>query len=613
MPNHTRLSELIKALEEASPDTTGLAAPIVRETTTGLLPQAASEALPLPAGDGTAPDRIWRPSGRPAFSSRWTLTADALMYRYGGVSAEDFGSVTVTLPNGREHVVRDMHYALGNGSVGMHLVPVSDDGTPESYQPIDAFLRQALYGDGAGPDAPIFALIAYVHPENHSGQLTDLATTMLKTEMGHTHMGAYLGRGMTSNAPEEYHGRRWEVETAESGKPRGYPANVQIVSLEGVDQEVLVRNARLCDQILNRGVQFPDDYKNDKYRLIDLNSVLMFYRDWLRSTSKVPARRKGTGYLKDNTWCTYCAEHKTAVVNVMLNLPHNEASFREVYGAEEGPALWKDFVDRHNELNPGDPWRDDEATAFTPLWKQDGLSPADIAPFDGAEQYEAYHDALATRTLEAYDGPQPLDPGRALAWVPETTADLVNDFLETYASFVDVGAPICASVLMGFRDELVDRLGISDEQFLQHAIPIVSKMMVAEALVEAPGKADWLDTARAQLYAAFGGNPADLAAGPDSNRLALVDTCLNPVKAALADIQAGSPATRAEAYVWLKERTREDLEKSRTIAAARAGLTVFYSPPAVSHRVSIGMHEGHPRVTIRTVCTAVERTHVADA
>ena len=613
MTNGAVVPEVVNTLDETPPETLGLEAPTITETAGRLLPQAGRDALPLPAA-GSAPSRIWRPAGRPSFTSAWTIKAAALRDFYGGVAAEDFGSVTVMLPTGAEHVVRDMHYAL-DGVVGMHLVPVSDDGTPESFRHIDVFLRQTMYGDAAAGDAPIFALITYVHPEKHSGRLSDLATTMLKTEMGHTHLGAYIGGGVTTNSPEDYHSRGWEVETEDedTGEAKGYPANVQVVSLDGVDQETLNRNALICDQILNWGVLFPDDYKNDKYRLIDLNSVLMFYRDWLRSTSKNKNRRRGTKYLEENSWCTYCAEHKTAVVNAMLNLPHFEASFIEVYGDAEGRALWADFVAQYNRINPNDPWSDDKETDFTPLWKQNGLDPAAIAPFENAAEYEAYHNALATGALDSYDGPRPLEPGRSLAWPPETTADLVNDFLETYASFVDVGGPICASVLMGFKDELVNRLGIDDQQFLQHTVPIVNKIMVAEAMVEAPRNLDWLQTATGQLYAAFGGNPADLASSPDANRLALVDKCLYGAKQALADIQAGDATPRAVAYEWLKARTREDLKEARRLAASEAGLTVFYSPPAVAHRVSIGMHESNPRVAIRTVCTAVERAHLSES
>ena len=612
MTNSNDVPAVVNALDETPPDTAGLEAPAVVDPESGLLPDAARAALSIPSTADGAVGRVWRFTGDASFPSGWSLTPTALRTLYGDVAAEDLGSVRVLLPNGDQLQVRDMHYDLGDGQVGMHLIPVDDNDTPDSYAEMDEYLRRTMYGPAARADAAIFTLTTYVHPEKHSGKLSDLGESMLKTEMGATHMGAYLGRGVTSNSPEEYHERRWYVGfDVEEGEDRGYPANVQVVSLEGVDQETLNRNALLCDQMLNKGVLFPDDYKNDKYRLIDLNSVLMFYRDWIRSTAAGKDRRKGTKYLTDDSsWHTYCAEHKTSVVNVMLNLPHHEASFIEVYGPDEGPVLWRNFTDRYNTLNPDDPWSDEKETHFAPLWKQEGVEATDIRPFENGAQYEAYHNALTTGTLDAYGGPTPLAPGVALAWPPETTADLVNDFLETYASFVDVGAPICASVLMAFREKLVERMGITDEKFLRLAIPIINKMMVAEAMVEAPGNPTWLDQATAQLYAAFGGNPADLSNGPDAMRLAVVEKCLYGARQALPGLQAGAATPRSDAYAWLKRSTQTNLEEARHLAVAEAGLTAFYSPPAVAHRVSIGMHERNRRVSIRTVCTAVERSHV---
>ena len=73
---------------------------------------------------------------------------------------------------------------------------------------------------------------------------------------------------MTSNSPEDYHSRGWAV--------KGYPANVQVLSLQEVPQAVLNKNALLVDTALNDGVEFPGDYKNDKFRTIDLNTITIF-------------------------------------------------------------------------------------------------------------------------------------------------------------------------------------------------------------------------------------------------------------------------------------------------------------------------------------------------
>ena len=117
---------------------------------------------------------------------------------------------------------------------------------------------------------------------------------MMKTEGGSTHLGAYIGGGRTTNSPENYHDSSWKV--------KGYPANVQMILLQGVPQGELNKNMLAADTVLNKGVKFPSDYKNDVLKTADLNTTLHFYRDWI----------KDEPYLKnDPQWATYCAEHKT--------------------------------------------------------------------------------------------------------------------------------------------------------------------------------------------------------------------------------------------------------------------------------------------------------------
>ena len=80
------------------------------------------------------------------------------------------------------------------------------------HEVVDDFLRKEM---GLGPNDPVFALIDYIHPEMHAGTIKDLAGSMLKTEGGNTHMGAYVGKGRTTNSPETYHNNQWQV--------KGYP------------------------------------------------------------------------------------------------------------------------------------------------------------------------------------------------------------------------------------------------------------------------------------------------------------------------------------------------------------------------------------------------------
>src|SRR5688500_13616897 len=163
----------------------------------------------------------------------YTLTDDALTNKYKGVKIGNFGTTDVQLPTGGINNVRDQHYRLPDGKIGMRLIPVSDSGmvvSPEGeevegHEVMDDFLRKEMK---IGASAPIYAMIAYLHPEEHNGTLRQLAKETVKTEMGQTHLGAYIGNGATRNSPEGYHNKKWAVG--------GYPATVQTVSLEGVHQ-----------------------------------------------------------------------------------------------------------------------------------------------------------------------------------------------------------------------------------------------------------------------------------------------------------------------------------------------------------------------------------------
>ncbi|MCP4503570.1 MAG: hypothetical protein GY822_26865 [Deltaproteobacteria bacterium] len=542
--------------------------------------------------------------GESTFAGDFKMKPAVLASRYDDVDIKDFGSTNVQLPGGGSHVVKDLQYDLGDGKVGMRFMPVGENGATvktkdgqdvPGHQIMDDFLREEM---GLSKDDPIYALIAYVHPEGHTGDMKELAGTLLKTEMGATHMGAYTGKGITSNSPEDYHSKGWAVE--------GYPANVQIVSLDGVDQATLNKNAMLVDSTLNDGVKFPNDYKNDKFRTVDINTTLFFYKEWVNADPNDHHQFQKA----ENTWKTYCAEHKTIVTNTMLNLPHNEASFKEVLGDAEGAKTWKNFKAKF-ETREGRAFKPADETSFEPLWKKEGLKASDIKPWDNLAQYEAYDNARHSGTLDSYTGPQPLQPGKGMAWAPETTADLVNDFTETYAAFKDVGGPIAASTIMGFKDTAVDRMGIDDKTFIGTALPVINKIMVADAMVNAPNDPGYAKKAAAMLYMAFGGAKADLATGNLNPQLqGIVEMSLSGVKQALPKIMGEDPKTADEANVWLQQAVQVDLDAARKIAVSDPSKTQFYSPPAVSHRVAIGMHESSSFVNIKTVCTAIDKSEI---
>ena len=542
--------------------------------------------------------------GEPTFEGIHRITAEALKETYGNITTHnEFGSTNVKLPNDQTLNVKDMMYDLGEGKVGMHIIPVNDNdnvlnnaGEPlAGYQLMDDFLRENMR---LNSDDPIYALIAYIHPEHHSGDLTSLAEDMLKTEMGNTHLGAYLGKGVTSNSPEEYHSRQWSVE--------GYPANVQILSLQGVPQATLNKNARLVDAVLNNGVVFPGDYKNDKFRTIDLNTLLFFYKEWLLKSPE-----NNDVLRTDESWGTYCAEHKTIVANVMLNLPHNEASFKEVF-ADDADALWTAFK-KDFERHTGRSFKSSDETYFEPLWKKEGLSATElpdvrncIRAWKNIQEYKNYDQARHAGSLDDYTGFTPLTPGAGMAWAPETTADLVKNFADAYTSLRNVGGAMCAATIAGFMPQVSDRMGITSEDYFKLGIPVMVKTMLADAKMNAANDTNWLQTKTATLYIAMGGKPEDVASGNfDPKIKGLVDAVMSPVEQTLPQIITETPLNIDEAERWLDGAIEADLQAARKRAVSHPDKTQFYSPPAVTHRIAIGIHKASQYINIRTVATAV--------
>jgi hypothetical protein len=539
----------------------------------------------------------------------FTLDPEKTTDLYKGVPADRFGSTQVMLPDGDPNsptygqlvvanTVRDLHYALERDSrgvakkVGLHPIPVSEphfdlapgaeiDASKPGSHLMDRHLRKVM---NLGPNDPIFATIAYLHPENHSGDIKQLATEALKTEQGQTHLGMYLGGGFTRNSPETYHSKGWKIG--------GYPATVQIISMQGTDQATLNQNGHIAAGILNDDVQFPSDYKNDVYQTVTLGRTLAFYRGWLEDDAKLKS---------DDAWKTYCAEHATIVINIMLNVPHNQASFTEIWGTD-GAALFA-LAKQKYKTSTG---KELVETSFEPLWKKDGIT--NPAAFGAS-------DVVDTK-----------DIGPGLAWPPQHNADLVRNFLEVYASWPNVGAPASAAALFGFKETIVKRM-LNTEQdpaavkaeaealstsFNAIAIPTIAKMFVYEAMTKKPEELPaHFKRSAGVLYVAIGGKVADLAPGatPDPARMGLVKVIMASVEQNRAKIVARSikGTSVAQAYYWFKRSIDADLRRARKIDVSNPDKVVRYnSPPAVTHRVASRLHPINKHVKIEEVATAFD-------
>lgn len=517
------------------------------------------------------------PAAPSGFTQDHTSIADsALNTLYKEVSADRFGTTEVTGYKGKTHVVADLHYPTTDG-LKMLLVPVSGDGKAKGYAALDAQIRRAC---GLAKDEPIYAFTSMLKPQEHRGTWQELATQTLKPDRGVHHMGAYIGEGKATNAPESY---RWKQLSV-----AGSPANIHVVSMSGVPQATLNRNFLMVDEVLNEGVVFPKNYWEDDYVTTDLRTTLMFYRDWLL----------GKPELRDDPrFATYCSEHKLIVLNVAVNVPHHEQAFIEIFGAQDGPQAWAAFTSHFEKKNSRAFSAADE-THFEPLWKRDGIA-AEKLKIPSIAEFCAWDDARRAGIPTA--GFRPMAATRGMAFAAEREADLIRDFVDTYCRFEDAGGVTAAAALWSFRDATAERMGISKERFTELAVPIAQKLIAAEARVQGPQQRAWLGKAvrelRDQLSSDF---------LPSATLEAFIKTNFSLATEYLTQ-QPGPAQTRAEAGAWLKRACLRDYVRARGERVLGHGKSIHYAPPAILHRIEMGQHTAHPALHFRTVATAVDR------
>jgi hypothetical protein len=215
------------------------------------------------------------------------------------------------------------------------------------------------------------------------------------------------------------------------------------------------------------------------------------------------------------------------------------------------------------------------------------------------------------------------------------TAEIVFEFCTTYADMPDCGAVTTTAVILGFMQQVDQRMGLGEIEYLHFAMPIVQKLMLADARIKARGNADsyLVDTFKA-LYAALGGKgeppeSMEAAASKISSKFDFA-SLLSKFKAGFksaevaaiaawamldvvehwSELIAQDPLTTEEAYVRFREEAAPDIEKARTLPIAATGRIEYNLIPATLHLVETGAYAHNPLVTVKTVCTAVQEKDV---
>ena len=531
----------------------------------------------------------------------WAIDPRALRDKYQDVPQEKFGTVEVSVPLGGSYTVPDLHYPVDHGRVGMRLLPVSDDspvilrcGTLVSgYELVDRWLREQMH---LGPDDAIYALLSYIRPEDHSAELLDLPAKKLLRKMSHQHLGTYAGLGRTTQVLPRQADWRGEDPLNMKWNADRYPANVHTLSLQGVPQATLNRNGLIVDTVLTAGAKAPVDPDTMSCRTIDINTTLQYYRDSIR----------GADYLEDLSWFTNCAVHTTIVVNVLLNVPHNESAFQEIFG-EGGSQLWMDFRRRYKEIT-GQTFDSASETYFEPLWRLEGLTPGQMGPLS-LREYNAFHAAKVEGRLDNHTGRLPLEPGVGMAWPLETAVDLAGRFLQLYLSFEHLGGIAVSSMILCLRHAGGEKVGIAEGDYLRVATPVVEGILVAEGL-ERSADSSWLGTAGADLFELVESfdEKHSFMTSPSVKRE--IENCVERAKKRL-DKNPPEDA-RTEGLRRSRERTlAEELERLR-VAASMHAATGFFSTPSVVHQAALGVHPTSPFVRVRTVCTVMDSSELRE-
>ena len=613
-----------------------------------------------PSGSGYVSGNPAHFQGPFTIEGPWDLDPEAIQRRYNGLQVSQFGSVGIMLAPGvpvvqsgglRPTFIRELHYQVAPGRVGIHPIPVADrkwdllstdadypqpaslywkdypprvataDGTEvRGSELIDQQLRISYGFNPTDKRTPIFALAAFAHAENYNLNFSDLASSSAhKTENSMSHLTAYLGDGITRNAPIDYHEMRWRL--TQDDAILGYPANVYILKAKakGLDQETLIRNIFITLRLLNElndGPVFPPNYHFDWVQTINLEETLAFYRGWLdrswkrNPTDKVPYLDK---LKNDEYYNAYCAEHLTIVLNVAFNLVQTEQGYIDVWGPDEGKKLFnlaksryehrerlvrvgENFVTKELGANATSRFPSLDYTKFVPLWRLHGIQ-----------------NPAGEKTIN-----------RGLFFPLATTADLIAYFIEQYAAWPDVGAALSSAAILGFLPEAVKRTGIKMELYLDFAGQMIVstikhaastqrfassgdiekayltyldqvfngvsngqspqpglRQLAAPLASQAPGGAKFLDTLESQLKAKETVDWIKANNGKDINTEAW--------PAFRADIKQYRDLAR-DVGVAVPEGTYNSVEDPETGKVVKSKNVRFYTQPSIVHLMANGLH-----------------------
>jgi hypothetical protein len=572
---------------------------------------------------------------------KWALNPDSIKTRYKGLDYRRYGTMRVLGPDGnviksasgREKFVRDLHYYLGNGAVGLRPFPVAEPSVLSPPSPSDPYVNYDLFTSNPPDEADltkskvakakldtngqivltsgnetvtrlnelddylmnrlpndklqsfweIFALTTYTHPFDFEGNVLNLPK--MKLQGAYSHMGGYFGRGRTRNAPFGY--ENYKIWSGDPGSEHSaYPVDIVEVRFKnGTSRRITNVNTRIMQTILNGNgqkgitVEFPTGgYEFDFLMLDSIANNLHFFAAWV--DPDYPATFVYNG--KKVKWVdaihnelelkTYCSEHLTAALNLGFNLPFNEKSFEKAYGAAYGAKLFDLARKRHKLITGYYP----EEQTFKPLYEVNGVN------------------KKAIEITQANVG---------LVWPLQSTGDFIANLLEQYVAWPDVGAPVTALTVFGLQPETAKRIGIPAKEYFEgYALKIVVQSYVHEAMTKVSATTK-LDQYLAQAFGVtdmlFGGAQIDA-----TDLKALVRQALEPMRAQLeGQATPMKPEVAWESYRTAIQPVIDESRKRDLNCPLGTKCVKWYSSPSITHRIAVGIHEANPALAVETVGT----------
>ena len=576
-------------------------------------------------------------------AGKYALNPESITARYKNLDYQVYGSMKLLGPDGQTPVVtasgktkyvRDVQYYLGDGKVGIRpfpavepanvptpgpLVPFVDEsvdtapaeaamatatvanasvkdgalvkeGTSEvkGLNDLDDYIMTHLPNDRLSSIFEIFTLTAYTHPEEFQGAA--LALPPMKLQGAYSHMGSYFGRDVSRNAPFDFEQHKlWGHYGSQ------FPIDiVEVRFKEGTSRKVTNVNTRIVNTILNGNgdpkytVIFPSGgYKFDWLMLDSVANNLHFFAAWVDPEYAATFKYSDNGAPeKDVKWVdavknvaqlqTYCAEHVSASLNIGFNLPFNEQAFVTAYGDVDGKRIFARAKERYKLLTGSEAKEQD----FEPLYRKNGMSGAPLSMTES---------------------------NAGLVWPMQSTVDFVANLLEQYVAWPDVGAAVSALTLVGLQKEVNSRTGMSTEEYLGlYAVPVIVQAYVFEAMTKIGASGgmtfdDYRANAVQGTTALFNQAGAQAAA---PLILAQVQKALDSQKGML-EAQA-KPIPPEAGWELFRKAIQPQIEagRKRDLKCDIGKKCVkWYSPPSITHRISVGIHESNPAIVVETLGT----------